>query len=190
MNTIRGLPEFVRKRLMAGPRLVVCIGESLGERIGAFQVEPGNDDSHRPVTTSMPRYCHALTVHDAARQHAAAMEQALGPVAALMSLSDEVAADEVAGRQNTDLVLGEACRHFPAGLFVELRHESESPEVAMQAATRLFAFGLRRVGSLQVSSRRYSWYEYSLKDYKPAPDWLNARFWANPERFDVHDEES
>jgi hypothetical protein len=26
-------------------------------------------------------------------------------------------------------------------------------------------------------------YEYDLATYKPAPDWLNARFWANPERW-------
>ncbi|MCJ8170117.1 DUF6231 family protein [Atopomonas sediminilitoris] len=25
---------------------------------------------------------------------------------------------------------------------------------------------------------------YNLLHYKPAPDWLNARFWANPEMFD------
>lgn len=26
-------------------------------------------------------------------------------------------------------------------------------------------------------------YEYDLDTYKPVPDWLNARFWAHPERW-------
>jgi len=28
-------------------------------------------------------------------------------------------------------------------------------------------------------------YEYQLAEYKRVPDWLNAKYWANPERFDV-----
>ena len=27
-------------------------------------------------------------------------------------------------------------------------------------------------------------YSFSIDTYKPAPDWLNSRFWAHPERFD------
>ena len=33
-------------------------------------------------------------------------------------------------------------------------------------------------------------YEYRLRDYKQPPDWLNARFWANPARFDLDEESS
>lgn len=29
-------------------------------------------------------------------------------------------------------------------------------------------------------------YEFDLHCYKPAPDWLNARHWANPEQWDKH----
>jgi len=28
-----------------------------------------------------------------------------------------------------------------------------------------------------------SLFTYDLHDYKQVPDWLNARFWANPEMF-------
>ena len=28
------------------------------------------------------------------------------------------------------------------------------------------------------------WYEFSLRFYKPVPQWLNAENWANPERWD------
>lgn len=27
-------------------------------------------------------------------------------------------------------------------------------------------------------------YQFNLATYKPAPDWLNARYWAHPERWD------
>ena len=28
-------------------------------------------------------------------------------------------------------------------------------------------------------------HDYDLDTYKPVPDWLNSRFWANPERWDA-----
>jgi hypothetical protein len=28
-------------------------------------------------------------------------------------------------------------------------------------------------------------WQFNLATYKPAPDWLNARFWANPERWET-----
>ena len=30
-------------------------------------------------------------------------------------------------------------------------------------------------------------FEFRLHDYKQRPDWLNARYWAHPERFDMTD---
>jgi hypothetical protein len=30
----------------------------------------------------------------------------------------------------------------------------------------------------------FALYSFSLRDYKTTPDWLNARHWANPERWD------
>jgi len=32
------------------------------------------------------------------------------------------------------------------------------------------------------------WFEYRMSQYKPAPEWLNARYWANPERFEVQED--
>lgn len=31
-----------------------------------------------------------------------------------------------------------------------------------------------------------AFYEFSLRTYKTTPDWLNPRFWANPERWDEY----
>ena len=33
-------------------------------------------------------------------------------------------------------------------------------------------------------SKDSQWYEFSLKFYKPVPQWLNAKNWANPKNWD------
>ena len=48
----------------------------------------------------------------------------------------------------------------------------------------LFAFGLTRLGLYGAGERRLGLYGYDLDHYKTTPDWLNPRFWANPERWD------
>ena len=32
----------------------------------------------------------------------------------------------------------------------------------------------------------YAIYSYNIKNYQPKHDWLNSRFWANPEQFGKH----
>ena len=109
-----------------------------------------------------------------------------------------------------DLLLGNACRRYPDYLLVE--HLVDPPadppadpgveppgdvtgvapdDVATDAgpvlsAARFFAFGFRRIVRSEPAigpGERCTWYEFRLSHYKSAPDWLNARFWANPERF-------
>lgn len=94
--------------------------------------------------------------------------------AALLSL------DKLTG--NPDEILGQAVRQFPVGLLVHTLRSSP-----VDAA--FFAFGFRRLNVIVNSPLgTHRWYEFSLSDYKQAPDWLNARFWANPERYDLDDE--
>lgn len=117
-----------------------------------------------------------------------------------------------------DQVLGTAVRRFPDRLLVRIKSSSiastasngstsnrttqESPlleGVASQAAApasasiadhRLFAFGFKRlkVDDLSADSAQVRWFEYRLSSYKSSPHWLNAQFWANPERFELDDE--
>lgn len=88
---------------------------------------------------------------------------------------------------------------------------SGQPSSGLPAPERLFAFGFRRV--FAVSDRTdgsaagpggepadggtetdrpdtpaAALYEYRLRDYKQPPEWLNARFWANPERFGLDED--
>lgn len=44
------------------------------------------------------------------------------------------------------------------------------------------SLGFRTLQGAEAAGHRL--YVYALKDYKHTPDWLNARFWANPERWD------
>ena len=46
------------------------------------------------------------------------------------------------------------------------------------------AHGMRLVDPTKFGSSDTKWFEFSLKFYKPIPKWLNAKDWANPERWD------
>ena len=46
------------------------------------------------------------------------------------------------------------------------------------------AQGMRMVNPAKFATGDTQWYEFSLRFYKPAPQWLNARDWANPDRWD------
>ena len=71
-------------------------------------------------------------------------------------------------------VLGQAVRRFPERLIISV--ESNEPDDAA-----FFAFGFRKLQLEDQGSIRL--FEYSLSEYKQVPDWLNARYWANPERY-------
>ncbi|MBX2879811.1 MAG: hypothetical protein KTR32_07760 [Granulosicoccus sp.] len=87
-----------------------------------------------------------------------------------------------------DMQLGQAIRLFPDHLLVTCCDPSLSPSLTDE---QFFAFGFRRLGAAPEpsnSSGRPCWYEYRMREYKSAPDWLNARYWANPERFDLSED--
>lgn len=46
------------------------------------------------------------------------------------------------------------------------------------------ALGFRRDPDAESAAPDHAVYRTSLYDYKLTPDWLNARFWANPEMWD------
>ena len=90
------------------------------------------------------------------------------------SLSLDVARKD-ALRQDLEQTLGDACRLFPHQLLVQLQKlpRDWTPDP-------LFAFGFRQLKTSVGSAV----FEFRLSDYKAPPAWLNARFWANPERFE------
>ncbi|MFK8078674.1 MAG: DUF6231 family protein [Granulosicoccus sp.] len=82
--------------------------------------------------------------------------------------------------------LGHAIRAFPQRV---LLHCTSSAANAGRRDEEFFAFGFRKLPvAADDSGLCVRWFEYRLSQYKPAPDWLNAQFWANPERFDLDDD--
>lgn len=82
--------------------------------------------------------------------------------------------------------LGAACRQSPRGVCVWCSFSERAAELP---AERFFALGFRRVFTTIEGACRHVVYEFRLADYKQPPDWLNARFWAHPERFDLDPDE-
>ena len=49
--------------------------------------------------------------------------------------------------------------------------------------TDFFALALQASECFQRDEQTLNLFTYDLLDYKQVPDWLNAKFWANPENF-------
>ncbi|MFS0828237.1 DUF6231 family protein [Pseudomonas phoenicis] len=49
--------------------------------------------------------------------------------------------------------------------------------------TDFFALALSASERFRRDQQQLCLFTYDLRDYKQVPDWLNARFWANPENF-------
>jgi len=82
-----------------------------------------------------------------------------------------------------ETTLGLAVRVFPERLIV-YTHDSKAVD------SLFFSFGFRKLSVEDHSgaSSANRWYEFRLSHYKLPPDWLNARFWAHPERFTIDEE--
>ena len=49
--------------------------------------------------------------------------------------------------------------------------------------TDFFALAMQKSERFQREGQTLTLYTYDLYEYKQVPDWLNAKFWANPENF-------
>ncbi len=85
--------------------------------------------------------------------------------------------------------LGRAIRAFPHRVLVHCAHRQDgSLDDTDPADERFFALGFRKLQLIVDDAQAHDvaparWFEYRLSHYKISPNWLNARFWANPERF-------
>jgi hypothetical protein len=48
----------------------------------------------------------------------------------------------------------------------------------------LAALGFRQLDTHNENGQQIAVFDFNLRDYKSTPDWLNARFWANPALWD------
>jgi hypothetical protein len=49
--------------------------------------------------------------------------------------------------------------------------------------TEMVAFGFSFLGRFEIETRELELYGFDIANYKRTPDWLNAKQWANPERW-------
>ena len=107
---------------------------------------------------------------------------------------------EVANQRYDLAIIADQLEHLPQRTGIELlaglRNLSASRLAVLvdlvQAAdwqeNDFFALALQRRASFTDTddNRTLSLYTYDLADYKQVPDWLNSKYWANPEMFDKY----
>lgn len=94
---------------------------------------------------------------------------------------------------NVERSLGRASRAFPHRVLVCCK---ETDPASSRFSPKpndsvFFALGFVRLNQCSPSastSESGRWYEYRMTQYKSVPDWLNSKYWANPERFNIYDE--
>lgn len=173
---------LLRQRLESvGPCAVVFIGSGVQhiDKVAARQdvycktLDDVMDDSVRTkLALAVQRTSHERT---ASANDASAITQACRSVVGVLQFDGDT--------HNLDPQLGLAIRLFPEQLLVHC----SAPAIGDE---RFFAFGFRRLNrsvSQSMSLADSRWYEYQMSRYKDVPDWLNARFWANPDRFGAWD---
>jgi len=62
--------------------------------------------------------------------------------------------------------------------------ESDAPgHLSRWREGELFGYGLVRIGTLRADDAPMQIYAFDIATYKTTPDWLNSKYWANPELF-------
>ena len=101
------------------------------------------------------------------------------------------------GRRHDAAVVGDLLESWPEAvatpLLASLRDvhaarflllvANTAPTPGRMARADLLSLGLRRIGPATSAGALLDAYEYDLARYKRTPDWLNARYWAHPERW-------
>lgn len=80
------------------------------------------------------------------------------------------------GQQCQNGLIAKCRDQLAARVLLELGNEDRSG----LSDTECLALGFVRC----ATTDRHNYYLFNLKTYKPVPDWLNPRFWANPQNWD------
>ncbi len=158
--------QLVEYLLSTKPACLTIIGQPAQAEHWASS---GAEEAPRVLQFNTLTDCHAAL-------DAASNEPSTGASVALLRLDDD---DRLQGDGALATEMGKAVRRFPERLVVSI----DSPE---PADTAFFAFGFRKLQLAEQGSIRL--FEYRLSEYKQPPDWLNARYWANPDRFENDDD--
>ncbi|WP_018169440.1 MULTISPECIES: DUF6231 family protein [unclassified Thioalkalivibrio] len=107
---------------------------------------------------------------------AAFLEHPPGPRVPLVLLPDTLSALDVTTGQQ---LLGGLRDRWADEVLILHRRDDER-----WGLNDFLALGFRHDPEAEAAAPDHTVYRTSLYDYKLTPDWLNARFWANPEMWD------
>ncbi len=125
----------------------------------------------------------ALTAFKAAHPQTNVAQAAPGPLPA-----------ELASRRFDLAVVVDCLEHLPKRTALELLGGIRNLNASRIAVlvdlaasdwreTDFYALALQASERFQRDEQVLTLFTYDLREYKQVPDWLNARFWANPENF-------
>ncbi|MBL4833231.1 MAG: hypothetical protein JKY26_04570 [Pseudomonas sp.] len=82
-------------------------------------------------------------------------------------------------RQGVELLAG--LRNLSVSRMAVLVELEQAPE---WQASDFYGLAMQRDARFEKDQRCLTLFTYDLAEYKTVPDWLNAKYWANPENFD------
>ena len=102
--------------------------------------------------------------------------------------------DELAGRRYDMALIADCLEHLPKhdglqllGGIRNLNASRVAVLIDLNACdwqpTDFYALALQVSGRFERDEQTLTLFTYDLLDYKQVPDWLNAKFWANPQMF-------
>lgn len=139
------------------PRRVLCVSPEPIPAVVAYGAE--NPDCVRLETNEVP-----LTAEFANQRYDLAL------------VADQL--ERLEKRSGIELLAG--LRNLSVGrmaVLVDLQHAPGWRD------TDFFGLGLQRTARFDREGRHLSLFTYDLAEYKNVPDWLNAKYWANPQLF-------
>ena len=103
------------------------------------------------------------------------LEESLGQRVDLVAIGETITSSNPATRNE---VIAKCRDQLSQRVMLELSQNDESG----MTETECLALGFVRC----AITERNRYYLFDLKTYKPAPDWLNPKFWANPQNWDKY----
>ena len=142
-------------------------------------------DQHRP---------QRLLIISASPVPAIDAHQQASPECELFTASPGPLTPELSAKRYDLAILGDCLEHLPKAQGLQLLagiRNLNANKVALlidlQAgdwlATDFYALGMQAKERFERDGQALHLFTYDLMDYKQVPDWLNAKFWANPQLF-------
>jgi DNA-binding transcriptional LysR family regulator len=89
--------------------------------------------------------------------------------------------EQLSKREGTELLAG--LRNLSVSRMAVLVELAEAPQ---WETSDFYGLAMQREAHFERDERCLTLFTYDLAEYKTVPDWLNSKYWANPENFDKY----